>query len=78
MMWFDWNTMSVLGWTMMVVLWGAVISLVVGGFRTLATTQDGTPDAVEVLRRRYAAGEIDRGEYEERGRTLANATSQTR
>ena len=78
MMWFDWNAMSVFGWSMMVLFWAAVIFLVVWGVRSSTTPKDGTLDATEVLRRRYAAGEIDRGAYEERLRILEDATGQTR
>ncbi|MEX2654343.1 MAG: SHOCT domain-containing protein [Acidimicrobiia bacterium] len=64
-----WHSMGWFGWSMMVLFWGLVIYAVVWGFRT---RQDSTPhdDALEVLKRRYALGEIDREEFEERRQVL--------
>ena len=74
MMWFDWNTMGFFGWTMMVLFWAAVVALVVWVVRSTATTRTGSPtDAIGVLERRFAAGEIDRTEFEERKRVLEDS-----
>jgi putative membrane protein len=73
MMWFDWNTMGFFGWTMMILFWVAIVALVVLAIRSAATTRTGpgpASDAVSILERRYAAGEIDRNEFEERKRVL--------
>jgi len=70
-MWCNWNTMGFLGWTMMIVFWGAIAALVVWATRSVGTTRTGTsPDSLSILERRYAAGEIDRDEFEERRRVL--------
>jgi putative membrane protein len=71
MMWFDWNTMGFFGWTMMILFWAAVVALVVWVVRSTATTRPGSSsDAIGVLERRFAAGEIDSTEFEERKRVL--------
>ena len=74
MMWFDWNTMGFFGWTMMVLFWAAVVALVVWVVRSTATTRTGSSsDAIGVLERRFAAGEIDSTEFEERKRVLEDS-----
>lgn len=73
-MWCDWQTMGFFGWTMMILLWGAVFALVIWGLRS--STGSSTPsrsDALEVLARRFAAGEIDKDEFEERKRVLEDS-----
>jgi putative membrane protein len=84
MMWFDGNTMGWFGWTMMILFWVVIVALVVLAIRSTATTRTGpgpasdadrsgpgpASDAVSILERRYAAGEIDRNEFEERKRVL--------
>jgi len=71
MMWYDWNAMGFFGWTMMIVFWGAIVTLIVWAIRSTTTTRTGTTsDALALLERRYAAGEIDRNEFEERKRVL--------
>jgi putative membrane protein len=73
MMWDGWT-----GWMMgplAMLLWIAVlVVLAVLLFRWLAGRGDapprGTRSAIDILRERYARGEIDREEYEERRRVL--------
>ena len=71
MMWFG-------GWWMalwMVLIWGGVILLIVWGVRT-ASGQDSRlargdqRNALQILEERFARGEIDRDEFEERRSTL--------
>jgi putative membrane protein len=70
-MWCNWTTMGFLRWTMMIVFWGAIAALVVWAARGAGTTRTGTrPDALSILERRYATGEIDRDEFTERRRVL--------
>lgn len=68
---------------LMVLFWVAVIVLVVLGIRWLlrqqrgagtgtGTERAGGGDALRILERRYAAGEIDREEFEERRRALSD------
>lgn len=74
MMWFDWNTMGFFGWTMMIVFWGTIVALLIWVVRSMTTTSTGsTSDALDILERRYAAGEIDRDEFEERKRILVES-----
>jgi putative membrane protein len=78
-MWCDWSTMGFFGWSMMIVFWGAVVFLVSWAIRALgASRSDTTSSALEVLQRRYAAGEIDRDEFEERRRLLEESMGKTR
>ena len=74
MMWFDWNTMGFFGWTMMIVFWGTIVALLIWVVRSMTTTSTGsTSDALDILERRYAAGKIDRDEFEERKRILVES-----
>ena len=73
-MWCDWNTMGFFGWTMMIVFWGAVIALLVWAFRSFRVSGSApASDALAILERRYAAGEIDHDEFEERRRVLRDS-----
>lgn len=77
--WFGWG----LGWIFMFVFWGliiwAIITLVRGGFgRGHICGHDHGDDAhgkdkspLEILKERYAKGEIDKKEFEERKRDLS-------
>jgi putative membrane protein len=74
MMWFDWNTMGFFGWTMMILFWGTIIALLIWAVRSATPTRGGsTPDALGILERRYAGGEIEREEFEERKRILVES-----
>ena len=64
-----WHAMGWFGWSMMVLFWGVVIYAVVGGFRSRDESMS-RDDALDVLKRRYALGEIDREEFEERRQVL--------
>lgn len=74
MMWFGGG-----GWWMaysMVLFWAGVIVLIVWGLRALdaGNRRNGTRDPrrrpLEILEERYARGEIDRQEFEQRRSTL--------
>lgn len=65
-----------LGWIFMVSIWALVILAVVAMLRWLGMpwggrggTQHKTP--LDILKERYARGEIDREEYEQKRRDLA-------
>ena len=57
---------------MMLVFWGLVITAVVLGIRWLARTGTGSQRdrALEILRERYARGEINKEEFESKQRDL--------
>ena len=64
------------GWIMMVVFWGLVIVGIVALFRAASNRggctepeDNGTP--VEILRRRYAAGELTKEQFEDIKRDVA-------
>ena len=63
------------GWIMMLVFWALVIAAIVVGVRTLTGRhgfgQPSQDSALEILRRRYAAGEITKEQFEEMKRTLS-------
>lgn len=65
----SWHAMGWFGWSMMVLFWAVVIYAVVWGFRSRGDS-GLRDDALEVLKRRYALGEIDREEFEERRQVL--------
>jgi putative membrane protein len=56
-----------MGMGMMVLFWVAIILLVIWGVRSLFPRQvrSGRDQALETLRQRYAAGEINAAEYEQ-------------
>lgn len=74
MMWFESNAMGFFGWTMMILFWVAIVVLLIWAVRSATTTRNGsTQDALGILERRYAGGEIEREEFEERKRVLVES-----
>ena len=76
MMWGGWGGM-ILGPLMMIILIAAIVVIVVMAIRWLGSsgsdaTQKGAPTEgpIDVLKERFARGEIDRSEYEERRQVL--------
>ncbi len=64
------------GWIMMVVFWGLVIVGIVALVRSLGdrglSHQTRNPEhPIEILRRRYAAGELTKEQFEEMKRNVA-------
>jgi putative membrane protein len=72
-MMFMWGAGGIAMMLMMLIFWGLIIAGVVVGLRWLLN--QGRPasrdEALEILRQRYARGEIDRQEFEARKRDLA-------
>ena len=68
-MWGVWGIGMML---IMLLFWGLVIVGVVLGIRWLARSDEGrrSDTALEILRQRYARGEIDRQEFEAKRRDL--------
>ncbi|MBX0328383.1 SHOCT domain-containing protein [Oscillochloris sp. ZM17-4] len=63
--------MGWLGMIMMLLIWVGVIALVVWGLSGLfPRSRTAEPDALAILRRRYASGEISREEYLQAAETL--------
>ena len=54
------------GAVMMVVVWGTIIWGALYFWRRSGPAGPATPDGVTILRERFARGEIDRTEFEER------------
>ncbi|HXH84480.1 MAG TPA: SHOCT domain-containing protein [Candidatus Tectomicrobia bacterium] len=71
-MMFMWGAGGLVMMLMMLVFWGLVIAGLVLGVRWLAgqARGSGRDEALEILRQRYARGEIDKQEFETRRRDL--------
>ncbi|MCC6175573.1 MAG: SHOCT domain-containing protein [Chloroflexi bacterium] len=67
-----WGMWGGFGMLLGLVFWLAVIGLVVFGLRALMTAQDrgAHEDALEIVRRRFARGEISPAEFEVARRAL--------
>ncbi|MBR9763573.1 MAG: SHOCT domain-containing protein [Rhodobacteraceae bacterium] len=59
---------GMVGGLMMLLFWGAIIALIVFAVRGFSAGSGSAdkPDAADILRERYAKGEIDDEEYERR------------
>lgn len=71
-MWWWWGFGGVVMMLGMLLFWGVIITAVVVGVRWLVRSgHERSPDpAIEILRERYARGEINREEFEARRRDL--------
>lgn len=73
---YGWGGMMLGGGLAMIVFWGGIILLVVllarwiGGGPRQGESHPPRQTALEILQERYARGEIDKAEYEERRKTL--------
>ena len=71
-MWGDWGWgHMIFGSLMMVLFWGGIIVAVVLLFRWLGGGSTGKT-ALDILKERFARGEIDKEEFEERKRLLSD------
>ncbi len=59
------------GWIMMIVLWGLVIVGVVALIRMASGSHSAPDTPLEILRRRYARGELTKEQFEEMKRNVA-------
>jgi putative membrane protein len=64
--------MGLFGGVMMLLFWATIILLVVWAVRSVfpSQRQNERESAVEILKRRYAAGEISQAEYEQARKAL--------
>ena len=71
-MMFMWGAGGIVMMLMMLVFWGLIIAGLVVGLRWLVGQgrSPGRDEAFEILRQRYARGEIDKQEFETRKRDL--------
>jgi len=65
--------MGVAGWLMMIAFWGGFIALVLWAVTRLFPTSDRGGEAVELLDRRLATGQIDAETYRQVRDELADA-----
>ena len=72
-----WHTGTGMGWWMVFggllwfIFWGTVIYLAVSLFRDRGTSIEQHADPLDIVKRRYARGEIGHDEYERLRRDLA-------
>lgn len=71
-----WGWMSGFGWIFMILFWGLVIFGVVALAKWMFSTGDsvaggGARPPLDILKERYARGEINRDQYEQMRRDLA-------
>jgi putative membrane protein len=73
--WWMWSAGGAMMMLMMLVLWGVVIAGIVLSIRWLARQgREERPDrALDILRERYARGEINKEDFEARRRDLSTA-----
>ena len=71
-MMFMWGAGGLVMMLMMLVFWGLVIAGLIVGLRWLVGQgrAGGRDEAMEILRQRYAKGEIDKQEFDARARDL--------
>jgi putative membrane protein len=76
----SWGWMGFVGTLAMLAFWVALIVLVVWAVRGFSAggRNDNSPTALEIVQRRFAAGEITREEYEQARRTLGGPLSEAR
>ena len=66
-----WHTMGVFGWFMMILFLVAVAAIVIWVIRSTGSIREPyETDALSILQRRLAAGEIDPEDFEVRKRLL--------
>ena len=72
----NWGGMGVVGMLAMLAFWVALVVLVVWAVRGFSGSgrKEDTTTALDILQRRFAAGEITQAEYEQAKRTLAGPT----
>jgi putative membrane protein len=66
-MMYDFGGWWLIGMSMMVIFWIAILLLVIWAVRSLFPQQrrSGQDEALEILRKRYAAGELNAAEFEQ-------------
>lgn len=60
------------GGIMMILFWAIIIYFIVWLVRNNKTNEVGDKKALEILKERYAKGEIDKKEFEEKKKDLSN------
>jgi len=67
---------SMMGWfgggIMMILFWAVIIYFIVWLVRNNKTNEVGDKKALEILKERYAKGEINKQEFEEKKKDLSN------
>ncbi len=63
-MYMDWHGWGMGGWLFMLLFWGAVIAFIVFLARRMGGSGPRNESAMDILKKRYAKGEITKDEYE--------------
>ena len=75
MIWWGHHFSAGFGWVMvalMVIFWGVIIALAIWGIKRLSKNSSGSKsNALEIVRERYARGEINKEQFEELKKDLS-------
>lgn len=70
----DWGYMGIFGWLLMIVFWALIIIGIIALVRGISENggryRRGGNSSIEILKERYAKGEIDKKEFEAKKKDL--------
>lgn len=66
---FGWG---IIGFPMMILFWGAVIMIIIWAIRGSRNSNENGKSALDILKERYAKGEITKEEFESKKKDIAS------